>query len=95
MNNTGKLETLIYKIIDECHELREERDKAIKNAENSNDELRKAQEAIKKLEGNREKIGNVSNVNDKIEDQKNEIIRQIKSVITRVNKLKINNITNV
>ena len=94
MNNIGKLETLIYKIIDDCHELRVERDIAIKNAENANDELRKAQEAIKILEGNRENIGNVSNVNDKVED-KNEIIRHIKSVITRVNKLKITNITNV
>ena len=93
MNNISKLEASIYKIIDEYIELRKERDNAIKDAENAKDELRKAQETINELEGNIEKVGSASYGNSNIEDKKNEIIRHIKSVINRVEKFKINDIT--
>ena len=94
MNNFGKLEASIHKVIDECHELRIERDNAIKDAENAKDELRKTQETINELEGNIEKIGSASYGSNNIENKKKEIIQHIKSVITRVEKLKIDDITN-
>ena len=94
MNNFGKLEASIHKVIDECHELRIERDYAIKDAENAKDELRKTQETINELEGNIEKIGSASYGSNNIENKKKEIIQHIKSVITRVEKLKIDDITN-
>ncbi len=95
MNNISKLEASINKIIDESIELRIEKNNAIKDAENAKDELRKAREIINELDGNIEITGSVSNGSSIIEDKKNEIIQHIKSIITQVDKLKINDITSV
>lgn len=95
MNNIVKLETFIHKFIEKHNELREVRNRVVKDAENAESELKRAKETINDLKLNIEKVEKTSSDNYNIENKKDGIIRQIKSIIARLNRLNIDDITNV
>ena len=95
MNNIVKLETSIYKLIEKHDEFLKVREKALKDAENAESELKKAKETINDLKLNFAKVEKISDSNLNIENKKEEIIKQIKSIIARLDRLNIDDITNV
>lgn len=95
MNNIVKLETFIHKFIEKHNELREVRNRVVKDAENAESELKRAKETINDLKLNIEKVEKTSSDNYNIENKKDGIIRQIKSIIARLDRLNIDDITNV
>ena len=93
MNNIAKLETFIHKFIVKHNEFKELKDKAVKDAENAESELKRAKETINGLKRNIEKVEKTSSNKYNIEDKKDDIIKQIKSIITRLDRLNIDDIT--
>jgi len=95
MNNIVKLETFINKFIVKHNEFKELKDKAVKDAENAESELERAKETINGLKQNIDKVEKTSSSKYNIENKKDDIIKQIKSIIARLDLLNIDDITSV
>ena len=93
MNNIVKLETFIHKFIVKHNEFKDLKDKAVKDAENAERELERAKETINGLKQNIDKVEKTSSSKYNIENRKDDIIKQIKSIIARLDRLNIDDIT--
>ena len=95
MSNIIKLETYIHALVKKNNELRKEHDKVLQNTESIKNELKKAQNTIEVSKHTTKKMEKTQRNSSDIKDRKNEIIKQIESLVTRIDDLNIEDITNV
>ena len=86
MKLIDRLETTIHSLIEVNERLRKERDKKYKVSEHLKKELKTANETIKELHLNIEKMSETSESYRELKTRKREIIDHIKSILFRLDQ---------
>ena len=94
MNSISKLEKSIRTLLDENSSVKIERDKALREAESVQIELRNANAVIESLRNELEGLTKKIEKSVVYESKKTELIGRIESIIERVEILNIDDITN-
>ena len=94
MNSISKLEKSIRKLLDENSSVKTERDKALREAESAQIELRNANVVIESLRNELEGLTKKIEKSAIYDSKKAELKGRIESIIERVELLNIDDITN-
>ena len=94
MNNIDKLETSVQKLIHQYEKLVVLKDKAFRDIENVKKKLNEAHESIRQLNENSGSAGKKQNSIVIYEKNKEEVIKNIEFIISRLDSLNIDKITN-
>jgi len=90
MNSLTKLESSVQKLLEDCEVLRGERDKAVHDAETTHGDLERALTVIDSLQS-----GDNNEWERDFQEKKKTLINHIRTLIARVDRLKIDDITDV
>ena len=95
IDTIDSLEASIHALIDAGRRLREERDRAYREADQARNKLRETQETVKGLRINLERMEKAGKNYHELEDKKSELINNIQSILSKLEHLhNIDSITN-
>ena len=86
-NPIDKLEELIPKLVDETRQLREDNQRLQKELKTFRSDLERAQKNGANLQGKIERLGNLENVQKRLEKDQNKIRSTVKSLLAGIEKI--------
>lgn len=86
-NPIDKLEELIPKLVDETRQLREDNQRLQKELKTFRSDLERAQKNGANLQGKIERLGNLENVQKRLEKDQNKIRTTVKNLLAGIEKI--------
>ena len=86
-NPIDKLEELIPKLVDETRQLREDNQRLQKELKTFRTDLERAQKNGANLQGKIERLGNLENVQKRLEKDQNKIRTTVKNLLAGIEKI--------